>query len=336
MDSYIPGPADRHVTGRTNRRRFLAGIAAAGLTPAAAAAEATISMRTQDRGGAIVAQQTEQAAATHYLTVPGARLYYEVSGSGPVLLLIPGGPADAAGFAPVASFLEESYTVVRYDPRGISHSRLDGPGEDVPVEVHADDAHRLLKAIGDQPAFVLGHSGGAVIGLALVERHPELVQTYVAHEPPLVELLPEGDERREDGQKIYDTYLKEGPGAAMEQFMSTAGMDEPAAPVEMSPEAQEFMAQQMASMEQNLDFFFAHYLLPITSYMPDFATLQGVSSRVLVGVGEASVGQETYDTALALAERLGTEAVVFPGDHIGMATHPEEFAEKLNEVLQAS
>ena len=115
--------------------------------------------------------------------------------------------------------------------------------------------------------------------------------------------------------------------------MSTAGMDE--APVAMSPEVQEFLAQQMASMEQNLDFFFAHYLLPITSYSPDIAALQGASTRVLVGVGEDSAGQETYDTALALAERLGTEPVVFPGDHIGMATLPEEFAEKLHDVLQA-
>ena len=80
----------------------------------------------------------------------------------------------------------------------------------------------------------------------------------------------------------------------------------------MSPEAQEFMAQQMASMEQNLDFFFAHYLLPITSYMPDIAALQGASSQVLVGVGEDSVGQETYDTALALAERLGSRGSGLP------------------------
>ena len=117
--------------------------------------------------------------------------------------------------------------------------------------------------------------------------------------------------------------------------MSTAGLDE-SAPVEMSPEAEEFMAQQMASMEQNLDFFFAHYLLPVTSYSPDFAALQGASTQVLVGVGEASVGQETYDTTLALAERLGTEPVIFPGDHIGMATLPEEFAVTLHDVVQAA
>jgi pimeloyl-ACP methyl ester carboxylesterase len=324
---------DRLRTGRSNRRLFLAGAAAAGLRPVAVAAEATTGIGMKDSGGKNMAQKTEVAVTTNYLTVPGARLYYEVSGSGPVLLFIPGGTADAAGFAPLARFLEDTYTVVRYDPRGISHSRLEGPGEDVPVEVHADDAQQLLEAISAKPAFVLGHSGGAVIGLALVERHPELVQTYVAHEPPLIELLPEGDERRNDGQKLYDTYRKEGAAAAMEQFMSTSGMDE-SPPVEMSPEAQEFLAQQMASMEQNFDFFFAHYLLPITSYSPDYAALQEASTRVVVGVGEDSVGQVTYETAVALAERLGSEPVVFPGDHIGMATLPEEFAEKLHDVLQ--
>jgi pimeloyl-ACP methyl ester carboxylesterase len=328
-------PADRLVAGLTNRRRFLAGVAAAGLTPVALEAEATLGIGAKTFGGTIMARHTEAAVTTNYLTVPGARLYYEVSGSGPVLLFIPGGTADAAGFAPLARFLEDNYTVVRYDPRGISHSRLDGPGEDIPVEVHADDAQQLLAAISAKPAFVLGHSGGAVIGLALVERHPELVQTYVAHEPPLVELLPEGDERRNDGQKLYDTYRKEGAGAAMEQFMSTSGMDE-APPVEMSPEAQEFLAQQMASMEQNFDFFFAHYLLPITSYSPDYAALQGASTRIVVGVGKDSVGQVTYETAVALAERLGTGPVVFPGDHIGMATLPEEFAEKLHDVFQVN
>ncbi len=332
----VPSLTDRFVTGRTNRSRFLAGFAAVGLTPAAVAAEAAIATRAQDRGVAVMARQSDEAATSDHLTVPGARLYYEVSGSGPVLLLIPGGTADADGFVPLAGFLEDHYTVVRYDPRGISRSRLDGPADDVPVEVHADDAQQLLKAIGSDPAYVLGSSGGAVIGLALVERHPEVVQTLVAHEPPLLELLPEGSEGRTGGQEIYDTYLEEGAGPAMEKFMAVAGMDEPALLADLSPETLEFMAQQMASMQQNIDFFFAHYLLPITSYVPDIATLQEASSRVVVGVGEESGGQLANETALALTERLGTEAVVFPGDHVAMVTYPEEFAEKLHNVLQSS
>jgi pimeloyl-ACP methyl ester carboxylesterase len=332
-----PKRTERLLTGRANRRRLLAGIAAAGLAPMAAdATKAAIPIKSNGQRGANMARLADRTEAQTYLTVPGARLYHEVAGSGPVLLLIPGGMADADGFAPLAGFLEANYTVVRYDPRGISRSRFDGPVVDVSVEVHADDAGRLLAAIGGEPAYVLGHSGGAVIGLALAVRHSEQVRTLVAHEPPLVELLPEGDERRKAGQEIYETYLREGAGPAMEQFMAAAGMDESSPPVEMSPEAQEFMSQQMARMEQNLDFFFAHYLLPITSYVPDVAALREGSTRVVVGVGEDSVGQETYDTALALAERLGTPAATFPGDHVGMATQPEAFAERLHGVLQAS
>jgi pimeloyl-ACP methyl ester carboxylesterase len=271
-----------------------------------------------------------------FLQVPGAELYYEVSGAGPVLLIVPGGPADAASWAPFAPFVEDRFTVVRYDPRGISHSRLDEP-EDVPAEVHADDAARLLQAVGDGPADVLGHSGGAIIGLSLAERHPELVRTLVAHEPPLASLLPDGDPRREEGKAIYQTYLAEGSEAAMNRFLATAGMDideaEPSA--EPDPEAEAAMAQAMASIWQNLDFFFAHYLLPITSYEPDITALKTGSARVVVGIGEDSTGLETYDTSLALAKRLGAEPIFFPGDHIGMTTHPEAFAETLREVFQA-
>src|SRR5690242_19625717 len=90
-------------------------------------------------GGGIMARQVDLAGDTQSLTVPGARLSYEVSGSGPVLLLIPGGAADATIFAPIAGPLAERYTVVRYDPRGISRSPLEDPAVDVPVERHADD-----------------------------------------------------------------------------------------------------------------------------------------------------------------------------------------------------
>ena len=123
--------------------------------------------------------------------------------------------------------------------------------------------------------------------------------------------------------------------AAMEQFMASAGMagEAESPPPDMNPEAMAVVAEAMARTEPNLDFFLGHYLLPVTSYVPDFAALKAGATRVLAGVGEASVGQETFDTALALAERLGSEAVVFPGDHVGMATHPEAFSETLRETF---
>ena len=280
-----------------------------------------------------MAQHVDEGTTTDYLTVPGARLYYEVTGSGPVLLLIHGAPADADAFAPIVNLLAEHYTVVRYDTRGMSRSRPDDPAEDMPLAVHADDARRILATFGDGPASVLGSSGGAVIGLALTERYPEQVRTLVAHEPPLVHLLPEDDVRRAAVQEISDTYRTEGVGPAMGMFMTLAGgqsQSEP--PDEVTPE----MQAAMARMQQNLDTLFAHYLLPITTYVPDVAALRAGPSRVVVGVGETSAGELAHDTALALADRLGTAAVTFPGAHGGYTSHPAEFVPQLLEVLQAT
>ncbi len=81
---------------------------------------------------------------TDTLKVPDATLHYEVRGSGPVLLCIPGGPADGGGFAPIRDLLADRYTVVTYDPRGLSHSPFDGEPQDTTVQTFADDAHRLL------------------------------------------------------------------------------------------------------------------------------------------------------------------------------------------------
>jgi pimeloyl-ACP methyl ester carboxylesterase len=62
---------------------------------------------------------------THILDVPGARLYYQRRGAGPLLLLI-GSPMGHTGFAPLANAIADHSTVVTYDPRGIGNSSLKG------------------------------------------------------------------------------------------------------------------------------------------------------------------------------------------------------------------
>src|SRR6516225_4376962 len=88
------------------------------------------------------------------LEVPGARLYYERQGAGPLLLMI-GSPMDSTGFAGLARALAGRYTVVTYDPRGIGHSTREDPTQDVTPEQQADDVHRLLSVLGGGPAHVL-------------------------------------------------------------------------------------------------------------------------------------------------------------------------------------
>jgi clorobiocin/coumermycin A biosynthesis protein CloN7/CouN7 len=130
----------------------------------------------------------------HTLDVPGARLYYEVQGSGPTLMLI-GHPMGISGFAAITPRLASDFTVVTYDPRGFDRSTIDDPDQDGEPDVLADDVRRVLEAVTDAPARAFGSSGGAVTGLALVTHFPDHVATLVAHEPPVGPLLEDAKEK---------------------------------------------------------------------------------------------------------------------------------------------
>jgi pimeloyl-ACP methyl ester carboxylesterase len=159
------------------------------------------------------------------LKVPGATLYYEVRGSGPTLLIIPGGPQDAGVFADLAQRLADRYTVVTFDPRGNSRSAFDGEPQELQLDVQGDDAAQLIEALGNGPAYVFGTSGGAQIGLNLAARHPKLVRTLVAHEPPSLMLLDDPSAELAADQELIDTYRREGVDAAMAQFFAMNALE---------------------------------------------------------------------------------------------------------------
>jgi pimeloyl-ACP methyl ester carboxylesterase len=267
------------------------------------------------------------------LKVPGAHIYYEVRGSGPVLLMMPGGPADATAFRSIAGQLAPQYTVVTYDPRGLSRSKLDSPlDEERIVEVFADDVHRLLAAVTKEKADVFASSGGAVIALELAARHPEQLKTVVMHEPPSPTLQPDPVHVRTVMEEITSTYRTAGIGPAVQIFSDmTRSGPPPAPPAEPTPE----MLEDMRRMQGNMDLFFGPYVLAMAHYEPDFAALNAASCRIIAAVGEDSRGEFAHDGGLALAKRLGTQAVAFPGDHGGFGSHAADFATKLREVLEA-
>lgn len=278
---------------------------------------------------------TGASVETTTVKVPGATLYVETRGSGPVLLLITGGPTDAGMFEDLAGRLADRYTVVSYDQRGHSRSTLDDGLEDIPVALHADDAAAVLANAGEQPAHVYGNSGGATIGLDLAARYPGEVGTLVAHEPPLVELVPDAEEWRSTFREIDDIYRSAGALAAMGRFGTAVEEGGPSYTEEMQqtpppPEAQEMMARMMG----NFDLFVGHEMQQIVAYVPDIAKLRSGPTRIVSAAGETSGEQMARRAAIALAERLGIDETYLPGAHGGWGSDPKEFADSLDRVLR--
>ena len=281
--------------------------------------------------------------------VPGARLHCELSGAGAVLLLIAGAAADASALARLATRLADKYLAVTYDMRGLSRSVLDGPAEETGIETLADDAHRILAALGSEPAYVLGSSGGGLVGLELLARHPDQVRMLIAHEPAAMVLLPDSWHWQAFLDELDEVHRRYGPGAAMGRFLdgiesvggpgaSRIGQLSPRPGGElpdlsrMSPRTRALMRRSQANMQH----FFTHQIRPAARYRPDFESLRMVREKVVIGVGKASSGQAPHQAAVEVARRLDVEVVEFPGDHQGFSAQPTEFAAVVDRVLSAA
>lgn len=156
---------------------------------------------------------------TQTLQLTDADIVYDVrrpqtsADAAPPLVLI-GQPMDAGGFATLASYFPDR-TVVTYDPRGLGRStRKDGRVDNAPT-VQAEDVHALIRGLGVGPVEMFASSGGAVTALALVTAHPDEVTTLVAHEPPLITVLPDAEAAQRALAGVREAYLAGGRNAGM-------------------------------------------------------------------------------------------------------------------------
>ncbi|MFF7775554.1 alpha/beta fold hydrolase [Streptomyces tanashiensis] len=268
------------------------------------------------------------------LEVPGARLRYETRGSGPVLLLIPGGAGDAGLFEGMAGLLADAgHTVVSYDQRGLSRSPLDGPLGDQRVAEWSEDALAVLDAVSpDEPASVFGSSSGAIVALALLAARPDRVRRVVGHEPPLVELLADPAPYRDHFAEVRDLHRTQGLGPAMARFSETPDGRKPEREPSELPASIRPMASRMAA---NMPVFLEHVLCPFSSSAPDLDGLRAAAGKLVLGVGRESEGQPALTgPAERIAELTGAEVVAFPGGHVGCVEHPAEFAEVLLSAMK--
>lgn len=282
------------------------------------------------------------AVRTGLLTVDGATLHHEVRGEGPLLVMLPGGSADAGIYDAIAADLADRWTVATFDPRGYSRSPLDGPVTDQSPATHADDIVRLIDLLspdGD-PAALFGSSSSAVVALAALARHPGRLSRVVAHEPPVVALLPDPEAGRALFAAVREAFRRDGVAAAMTTMAAGLAPEEgEAAPGPEREAAEEAPTPEQAAtfrrMHANLPFFLEHVLCPFSGYAPDLVALKASAAHLVVGVGRDSRALLPAVAAEGLARRVGAGVAEFPGGHIGLTEHPRAFAARLRDVLAA-
>ena len=272
---------------------------------------------------------------------PDVDLVYDVAGPLPTAdgqpPLLMAGAMTAEGFTPWPSTSRTGRSSSTTRAVGRSQ-RKDGRTERSP-DLHSADLHALITEIGG-PVDIFASSGGAVNSLAVAE-HPEDVRILVAHEPPLIALLPDAEGAA--AEKGYqDAYHERGFGAGMAQFIAMTSWegeytDAYAAQHRRSPQCSGCRPTTTAVGMTRC------CRAPGTG-SPATAPMSR-RSRPRPGSSSASARSRSRPSPAAPRSRrpIGQDLVEFPSHHggflegeFGYAGQPEAFAVRLREVLEAN
>jgi pimeloyl-ACP methyl ester carboxylesterase len=252
--------------------------------------------------------------------VPGGTIYYRTQGSGPPLVLIGGGPSNADTLGALAAHLATGRTVITYDRRGYSRSRLDDRWQPASIAVHAGDLRHVLADLNAGPVSLFATSAGALIGLELTASHPDTVARAIVHEPPLAQLVPAAD------QPSFEIDLdRDDAGRALDQIAESVGVTR--------GRSLTGSCDRPEVRRDDIELFIHRDVPAIADYHLDLARIAAPTKRIIVTASED--GREFYPhrCAAALAAALGTSLIELPGNHAAMIAHPAEFAARLAPLL---
>ncbi len=151
--------------------------------------------------------------------VNGTRLYYEVAGEGPALVLIHGMSLDTRMWDDQFAEFAPHCQVIRYDVRGFGRSA-------VPTHTaysHHDDLKGLLNSLGIADAHILGHSMGSGIATDFVLAYPEMADSLVSVGTVVhgLDWLPEF---RAHFRSLFETAAASGVDAAARSVAARPGI----------------------------------------------------------------------------------------------------------------
>jgi pimeloyl-ACP methyl ester carboxylesterase len=182
--------------------------------------------------------------------------------------------------------------------------------------LQADDVHAVIATLGVGPVEMFASSGGAVTALALVAAYPNDVTTLVAHEPPLIPVLPDAEAAERARAVVRDAYEAKGSSAGMAAFIAMTSWrgeftDDYFAQPAPDPAQFGMPTEDDGSRDDPL---LSDRSWAISSYRPEVEALAAAPTRVVVAVGEESLGTSSVrDGRRRPVEQLARQAKVWPG-----------------------
>jgi pimeloyl-ACP methyl ester carboxylesterase len=258
-----------------------------------------------------------------HMTVGGAGLYYEESGTGEPVVFVHGAWSESFIWRLTRPELAPAVRTIAYDRRGSGRSQR--TRDRLTRRLHEDDLAAVIEALGPAPAHVVGNSYGASLALGLAARRPELFRSLTAHEPPLLAIVAEDPaaraavERTQAGMAaVIERVEACDVAGAAEQFVEEVALG-PGGWATLPEPIQEMMiANAVVAAEEMRDPALASV---------DLEALADIDVPILLTKGDQSPAW-FYGILDRLDETIGrARLVTIPGaGHNPHTTHPGEFA----------
>jgi pimeloyl-ACP methyl ester carboxylesterase len=263
------------------------------------------------------------------VTLNGATLEYEATGSGEPVLLI--SPVLADGFVPLLSqpALADRHLLIRYHKRGWAGSTHTPPP--VSIADHGADAAALLDHLGIARAHIAGHSSGAAVAAQLALDRPEMVHTLILMELSLLS-VPSGERFLEQAGPAFEAYASGDHARALAMFMTlVSGLAWPAC----SALLEERIPGSVTQSLEDADTFFGVELPSLTQWEFGPRQAAAIDQPVLSVLGSLTepLWVEVADflrSSLPQVEELTIEGV----GHLLHIQRPEPVARGMAEFLQ--
>jgi len=258
---------------------------------------------------------------TGYTDLDGTRIYYEITGSGPTLVLIHGFTLDSRMWEPQVKIFSQFYQVLCYDLRGFGKSDL--PTGD-PYS-HSRDLKLLLDHLDISKAYILGLSPGGMIAIDFVLQYPEMVDALIPADSGLggYNLIEFGKSLEGVVELAFSSGIDEA-----KVLLASLDIFKPAA-----------MIPDVANQIWNIlaDYSGWHFINEdpaISLEPPSIQQLKNIDTPTLILVGELD-SAELHDVSNSLHEKIkdSRKEVLSGAGHVSNLEDPEQFNTMVLEFL---